>query len=65
MLVMQHPVGVGDRIDLEEAVRAALFLQLGANGEQPNAVYAPIHHHMAYTDPLRTKLACDALRRGS
>src|SRR5258706_13800952 len=61
-LAMDLPVGLGDCVDAEQAVLAALLDDLGATAAQAVAVDAAIDHDMRDMETLRPELARPALR---
>jgi hypothetical protein len=56
------PIGVGDRVDAEKAVLAALGAKLGCTAEQPLAGEAAVDYDMRDMDAERAVFARHALR---
>jgi len=65
MLMMQHPVGIRDRIDIQEPILSALFAKLRDAREQTLACDSAVDHDMGHMDALWPKLARDALCEGA
>ena len=59
---MDLPIGLGDRVDAEQAVLAALVDDLGAATAQAMAVDAAVDHDVGYVHALGAILARHALR---
>src|SRR5581483_2242192 len=55
------PVGLGDRLAIEQAVLAALDHHLGPPAAQPIAIDAAVDDHMRHVHPVSTVLARHAL----
>lgn len=51
MLMVQGPVGVGDRVDVQKTIRATAVLQFRALRQQALAGDSPVDHHMRDMHP--------------
>src|SRR5690242_11147006 len=65
MLPVDLPVGLGDRVDIEQAVRALLRAPLRETAVDPLAVDAAVDHDMRDMQALRPELARHGLRDGA
>ena len=63
VLVVQHPIGVGDGGDVEHAVGAARFFQLRPQAQEALALDAAVDHDVADMNVLRPEFARHALRQ--
>jgi len=62
VLVVHIPIGLGDRIRLEQTIRATLGLQLGGARQQTVALDSAIHDYMPHMNVLRSIFPRNALR---
>src|SRR6266702_1552784 len=61
VLMVQHPIGIGDGGDVEEAVRATRILQFRPQAEQAIALDAAVDDDVPDMDSLRPEFARHAL----
>ena len=62
MLVVQVPVGLGDRVGIEQPVLSALARQLRSVREQTFSLDPAIHHHVTDVDVAGPVFPGEALR---
>src|SRR5689334_21116334 len=62
---MDLPVALGDRLDVQQPVLAALSDRFGTAAAQPLPIDAAVYHHMCHVQAQRAVLACHALRNGA
>ena len=55
LLHVQHVIGLGYGLDIEHAVRAALFDPLRREGQEPLAMDAAVNDDVGDMDVLRSK----------
>lgn len=61
VLMMQNPVGIGDGLDIEEAIGSVLFLKLWGAGKQTFPFNAAVNDGMGHVNALRPELPRKAL----
>ncbi len=64
MLMMQHPIGLGDCVNVQQPVGAAFFGETRAARQQPLTLNSAIDNHMSDVEVLRPEFAGQTLRQG-